>query len=91
MRNTLPIKPNKIECAILNLDILENPGTHWVAYIKKNNNVTYYDSFGALKPPKELVDYLGKNVKILYNNEKYQNYNQINCGHLCLEFLYKNM
>lgn len=90
MRDTLPTKCNYNESAIINLDVSKNSGTHWVAYIKRNNSVVYFDSFGALKPPKELVNYLGENINILYNNDVYQNYNQSNCGHLCLEFLYKN-
>lgn len=90
MKNTLPPYPHKNESAIINLDSSENSGTHWVAYKKTGNVVNYFDSFGNLKPPKELVRYFGKNVKISYNNERYQNFNQFNCGHLCLEFLYKN-
>lgn len=90
MRDALPLKPKVNECAIVNLDISKNSGTHWVAYIKRKNYINYFDSFGALKPPKELVNYLGKNIKIFYNNNKYQNYDQSNCGHLCIEFLIKN-
>lgn len=87
MRDTLPITGAlQRECGILNLDISTNPGTHWVAYRKINNQVEYFDSFGNLKPPKELVRYLG-NCKIFYNNDQFQNYSQINCGHLCLQFL----
>lgn len=91
MRDTLPVRgPNKNECAILNLDTSRNQGTHWVAYIKRNNSVNYFDSFGSLKPPLEFIRYMGAGVNIMYNNDCYQDYNQINCGHLCLEFLYKN-
>lgn len=90
MRDTLPKIPHKNECGIVNLDSTKNSGTHWVAYIKSGNAVHYFDSFGDLKPPKELVKYFGNGVEILYNNRQYQNYNQIICGHLCLEFLYKN-
>lgn len=87
MRDTLPKSgPLQRESAIVNLDVSKNNGTHWVAYRKINNNVEYFDSFGNLKPMKELVKYLGK-VKIFYNNNQYQTYNQINCGHLCLKFL----
>lgn len=92
MRDTLPRNQTaKIECGILNLDIEKNQGTHWVAYIKNGNTAEYFDSFGNLKPPYELVKYLGKSVNILYNNENFQKFNQKNCGHLCLEFLYKNV
>lgn len=88
MRDTLPRRPNKNESAIVNLDISDNPGTHWVAYIKNGNEVQYFDSFGDLKPPKEVVSYFGSHVKITYNSEPYQIYNQWNCGHLCLRFLF---
>lgn len=91
MRNSLPQSPpHHRECAIVNLDLSTNSGTHWVAYRKNGRLVDYFDSFGNLKPPKELVQYLGKNIKILYNSDRYQNYNQTNCGRLCLDFLYKN-
>lgn len=90
MRDTLPEGSKVYESGILNLDLSCNEGTHWVAYIKRKNSVLYFDSFGYLKPPLELVKYFGANTDICYNSTAYQTYNQINCGHLCLEFLYKN-
>lgn len=85
MRNELPTTPKDIECAIVNLDSSENDGTHWVAYVKLYNYCEYFDSFGDLKPPRELIEYLTSNIT--YNYTRYQNYNTSNCGHLCLEFL----
>lgn len=90
MRNSLPQTPRRYESAIINLDVQEGPGTHWVAYKKHNDKVVYFDSFGALKPPVELVRYFGDKCKIRFNYDNYQNFNTVNCGHLCLEFLYKN-
>lgn len=91
MRDTLPTLPHKNESAIINLDLNAGPGTHWVAYKKKGRNVVYFDSFGNLNPPLELVKYF-KNSKILFNYDQYQNYNTHNCGHLVLSFLYnKNL
>lgn len=91
MRDSLPLSPpKKYESGIINLDTLKGPGTHWVAYKKIRDYVLYFDSFGSLKPPIELVRYLGPKCKIVYNPEAYQTYNTVNCGHLCLEFLYKN-
>lgn len=90
MRDTLPASgPRWRECAVLNLDLNKNRGTHWVAYKKNGNVVKYFDSFGNLKPPVELIRYLGR-IKIIYNNYHYQDYNEITCGHLCLQFLYKS-
>ena len=42
---------------IMNLDDATGPGTHWGAYAKRNNRVVYFNSFGNLRPPKELVWY----------------------------------
>lgn len=86
MRNTLPKKPSKRECGIVNLDISSGSGTHWVAYFKNGAFIEYYDSFGNLMPPIEIINYLGKKIK--FNHTSYQNYNTIICGHLCLKFLY---
>ncbi|CAK1598091.1 unnamed protein product [Parnassius mnemosyne] len=86
MRNKLPLKPRKIECGILNLDSYRNPGTHWVAFVKHNKYVEYYDSFGNLKPPLELVKYM-HNLPINYNYARHQAFGATNCGHLCLKFL----
>lgn len=85
-RDRLPPHPKHTESAIVNLDIDDSTGTHWVAYRKIGKNVEYYDSFGNLPPPKELQTYLaGSEIK--YNYDRHQKYNTENCGHLCLKFL----
>jgi hypothetical protein len=92
MIDDLPTKTHIKECGIINLDKKSNDGSHWVAYIKNKNHVVYFDSFGNLKPPPQLVNYFYRNgVKyISYNYDKFQKYNSYNCGHLCLKFLYEN-
>lgn len=85
MRDDLPSKVKQNECGIINLDSKCSDGTHWVAYIKKGRNVLYFDSFGNLRPPKEVMQYLGGTIN--YNYKSYQNYNTYVCGHLCLKFL----
>lgn len=87
MLDALPKRARKKECGIINLDLSSGSGTHWVAYYKNNQQKEYFDSFGNLQPPLELVKYLGKNIS--YNYNQHQNYNSFNCGHLCLEFLYQ--
>lgn len=96
MRDSLPISgPHYNESAIINLDTIHGAGTHWVAYKKRGHSVTYYDSFGNLPPPTELVKYFskrsGKRCKIHYNYERQQNFNTVWCGHLCLKFLSSNL
>ena len=86
MLDKLPFKPHRRECGIVNLDKSNNPGTHWVAYYKDDRQIEYFDSYGNLKPPREILNYLGKSIK--YNYARYQPDNSIICGHLCLKFLY---
>ena len=85
MRDNLPKTVRRMECGIINLDDSYGKGTHWVAYWKNKSRNEYFDSFGNLQPPKELISYLGNNVN--YNHKRYQDYNTYNCGHLCLKFL----
>jgi hypothetical protein len=73
------------------LDSTSGVGTHWVAYRKNKSEVTYYDSFGDLPPPTELVQYLrtGKEASkvIYYTYDRQQDFDTVWCGHLCLKFL----
>ena len=84
LRDTLPKKPRKKECGILNLDDTSGGGTHWVARYKNGNEKFYFDSYG-LQPPNELINYLKS--KIFYNTEQIQRADQVFCGHLCLYVL----
>lgn len=91
MRNQLPESgPRKFESAIINLDDKDGPGTHWVAYRKIDDKVIYFDSFGNLRPPSELLKYFGVG-SVMYNYENYQKYNTIECGHLCMKFLCRQL
>lgn len=85
MRNALPKNGPKIrESAIM--DCETGLGTHWVAYKNRGNDVYYFDSFGNLKPLKDLSNYLGVDT-IKYNYKSFQTFNIFNCSHICLEFL----
>jgi len=84
MRNSLPPKIKNKECGIVNLDSINGPGTHWVAYYRNGNNRIYFDSFG-LDAPKELQKYLGKPYK--YQTFQLQDAADSICGHLCLHVL----
>lgn len=92
MRDSLPIRgPRRYESAIINLDSISGVGTHWVAYKKRQTEVTYYDSFGNLPPPTELVRYLQTGAEaskdIYYTYDRQQEFDTVWCGHLCLKFL----
>ena len=85
MRNALPRKIRRNESGVVNLDDVDGPGTHWVAYAKRGDRAAYFDSFGNLRPPKEIARYLGNDIT--YNHMAYQTYDQTICGQLCLLFL----
>lgn len=87
MRDTLPTKPRVNECAVVNLDQNIGPGTHWVAYRKMRDRIIYFDSFGNLPPPRELLHYF-RNYDVYYNFSAFQSYNTTYCGQLCIQFLY---
>lgn len=87
MRNDLPKSgPHYHESAIINLDDATGVGSHWTAYKKIGNDVTYFDSFGDLRPPRDLMTYLGVS-EVKYNTKRYQDFDTYICGHLCLKFL----
>lgn len=90
MRDALPKKPHHNESAIINLDNSKGAGTHWVAYQKQGKNVFYFDSYGNLQPPEEVIKYFHGN-HIFYNHDNYQASNPFNCGHLSLKFLYDKL
>ena len=82
--DTLPKKPNKKECGIVNFDKNGGPGTHWVAWYKNGKTIIYFDSYGV-QPPTEVIYYLGK--LIYSNSDQVQPVGQVFCGHLCLYVL----
>ena len=88
MRDTLPKKPRKEECGIVNLNTSAEKGSHWVCYYKKGLDRIYFDSFGQITPI-EIQDYLktGKErgiAVIQRNTDIVQPINTNICGHLCL-------
>jgi len=84
LRDTLPKKPKRHECGIMNLDDSSGNGTHWFEWLKRGNHKWYFDSFG-LPPPTELNKYLDGDI--FYPTEQIQPRQQIFCGHLCLHIL----
>lgn len=94
MRDTLLLTEKKkkrkvadCECWILNHGSSQTNGSHWTALAKNYNTAFYFDSFGKLPPPLEVIKYLDSDVRLFYNAKKYQNYGTNICGHLCLRFL----
>lgn len=89
MRNQLPRRIHIKERGIINLDSDNGSGTHWVAYKKNGTHIVYFDSYGNLSPPLEMISYFNSNENcyIQYNYDIFQKFNTVNCGQLCLYFL----
>ena len=52
----------------------------------KNNDITYFDSFGVEHIPKEIIKFIGhKNV--IANIFRIQAYNSIMSGYFCIRFI----
>ena len=79
--DTLPRKPNKKECGIVNFDKSDGPGTHWVAWYKNGRTKIYFDSYGV-QPPLEVIRYLRRPIH--YKTDQLQTAGEVFCGHLCL-------
>ena len=54
--------PNKIKYGayVINLDEYSDIGTHWIALYAKNNDITYFDSFGVEHIPKEIIKFIDR-------------------------------
>ena len=80
--------PNKIKdgAYVINLDEYSDIGTHWIALYVKNNDITYFDSFGVEHIPKEIIKFI-KNKNIKTNIFRIQAYDSIMCGYYCIGFI----
>ena len=80
--------PNKIKdgAYVINLDEYSDIGTHWIALYVKNNDITYFDSFGVEHIPKEIKAFI-KNGNIKTNIFRIQAYDSIMCGYFCIGFI----
>ena len=73
----------KNEAYIVNLDVYESIGTHWIALHANAEKSTYFDSFGVEHIPKEIRKFIG-NKSIITSIFRIQAYNSIMCGYFCI-------
>ena len=80
--------PNKIKdgAYVINLDEYSDIGTHWIALHVKNNDITYFDSFGVEHISKEIKAFI-KNKNIKTNIFRIQVYDSIMCEYFCIGFI----
>ena len=58
---------------MVNLDNAQGKGTHWVAYRKRGNEMTFFDGFGDLQPLLDLMYYFNVS-EIKYNYKRFQEF-----------------
>ena len=80
--------PNKIKVGAyeINLDEYSEMGAHWIALHLKNNDITYFDSFGVEHIPKEIKAFI-KNRDIKTNIFRIQACDSIMCGYFYIGFI----
>ena len=88
--------PNKIKdgAYVINLDEYSDNGTHWISLYVKNNDITYFDSFGVEHIPKEIKKIIERplssallNKNVISNIFRIQAYDSILCGYFCIGFI----
>ena len=84
-RDNLPNK-NKDGVYVINLDEYSDIGTHWIALYVKNNDITYFDSFGVEHIPKEIIKFIGRK-NVIANIFRIQAYDSILWGYFCIAFI----
>ena len=79
---------NKIKdgAYVINLDEHSDIGTHWIAVYVKNNNITYFYSFGVEHIPKDIIKFIGRK-NVIVNIFRIQAYDSIMCGYFCIGFI----
>ena len=80
--------PNKIKDGtyVKNPDEYSDFGTHWIALYALNDNVTYFDNFGAEHISKEFEKVINdKNIQA--NIYRMQAYDSVMCGYFRIEFI----
>ena len=73
---------------VINLNEYSDIGTHLVALFVHNNDVTYFDSFGVERIPKEIKAFIDGSLSITTNIFRIQAYDSIMRGYFCIGFIH---
>jgi hypothetical protein len=87
-RNNLPTKFEPNTCYIVNYDKAFQPGTHWIALWRGNNQYCeIFDPLGTPPGPTIMRFCQSTNLKIQYNSSQIQPTNSVACGYFALMYL----
>ena len=85
-KDEIPLIENN-KSLIFNLQNSNEPGSHWIALSRKDNNIFIFDSFGIGHIPKNIYK-IYKNFNIITNIYRIQDINSNLCGLFCVLFCY---
>ena len=85
-RDGLPRNIRK-ECGIINLDDMEETGTHWVCYRNLDSVVEYLDPFGLIMPNEARAYFHTFGKHIVFSIDEIQNRSTVLWGYWCLYYL----
>ena len=77
----------KDEVYVINLDEYADIGTHYIALYALNNDLTYFESFGIERIPKEMKRFIGNTKNMQASIFKIQTYGSIMCGYFSIGFI----
>lgn len=84
--------PYKHSPCIINLDDLDNKGTHWVCCfvsgMTRRKTLYYFDSFG-MHYPEEYKQRIYNNLNVIYTKNQIQDIKSVLCGYHCLYVLHR--
>lgn len=89
-RNTLPPIVKSPFALICNTDLIQEPGTHWIAiYCDENGVGDYFDSYGLPPLYTEFEYFLQRNCPngFLHNRITLQCFDCVTCGEYCIAFI----
>lgn len=88
-RDQLPKNPPYPSCFIINTDVSDRPGAHWLAfYYNSNKECHFFDSYGLHPSIYGLTSYLNRTSRYwIFNKIKYQSFLTKSCGYFAFVFL----
>ena len=88
-KNNVPILKNN-QSAIINLANSNEKGSHWVSYLKRNNKIFYFDTYG-IPFNSDIIKNHYPDSKIIINIYRIHSNNSNECGKFCIMFIRFNM
>jgi len=91
-RDCLPLLA-KHKAYIVNLDKMNENGSHWISiYFDKNRRGEYFDSYGLPPLFPEIISFLDQNsILWTYNCKRLQSTNTLVCGQYCIYYILNRM